>query len=103
MNRNFSKMSLAKYEFLPWLREGLGNTITEKDTLSGGAAAKGRPTLRLQLDINNQKAGEKDFLIVGPADVVGFNKDLVIRTVPVDWSATFPSNLLAHIEFYDED
>ena len=96
-------MNLAKYQFLPWLREGLGNTITEIDTLSKGGAVGGRAKLSLQVNINTQPAGTKDFMMVGPADVIGFSKDLVIRTEPVNWSTTFASNLLAHIEFYEED
>ncbi|MCE8428173.1 MAG: hypothetical protein J5U19_07300 [Candidatus Methanoperedens sp.] len=185
-------MSLAKYQFLPWLREGLGNTITDIDTLAQGGTIGGRAKLSLQMNINNQPAGTylfnwdeipgkdserlkdflkqrfdidwvitkieiiekdktikvsfknnflflklnnekteltieiddgrnckliaktendklniyagtKEFMIVGPADVNGFSKDLVIRTEPVDWSTTFSSNLLAHIEFYEED
>lgn len=98
-------MSLATYEFLPWLREGLGNTITEIDTLGlpQVGSVGGRAVLTLQVNINTQPAGTKDFMIVGPADVIGFSKDLVIRTEPVNWSTTFASNLLAHIEFYEED
>ena len=63
----------------------------------------GRAVLTLQVNINTQPAGTKDFMIVGPADVIGISKDLVIRTEPVNWSTTFASNLLAHIEFYEED
>ena len=98
-------MNLATYEFLPWLREGLGNTITEIDTLGLPQVGPvgGRAVLTLQVNINTQPAGTKDFMIVGPADVIGISKDLVIRTEPVNWSTTFASNLLAHIEFYEED
>ncbi|MFZ3165987.1 MAG: hypothetical protein WA130_00115 [Candidatus Methanoperedens sp.] len=98
-----SLINLPKYQFLPWLREGLGNTITDKDTLDRGGTVGGRAKLSLQMNVNNQPAGTKEFMIVGPADVIGFSKDLVIRTEPVDWSTTFASNLLAHIEFYEED
>ena len=96
-------MSLATYKFLPWLRDGIGNAITEEDTLSSGGTLGGRAKLTLQVDINNQDAGTKEFRIVGSADVIGFNRDLVIRTEPAHWSTVFPPNLLAHIEFYDED
>ena len=96
-------MSLATYKFLPWLRDGIGNTITEEDTLSNGGELGGRAKLTLQVDINNQEAGTKEFRIVGSADVIGFNRDLVIRTEPAHWSTVFPPNLLAHIEFYEED
>ena len=37
MKLNFIKagnMTLANYQFLPWVREGLGNTITDVDTLT---------------------------------------------------------------------
>jgi hypothetical protein len=95
-------MSLGSYQFLPWLREGLGNTITEKDTLTKGGTIGGRPKLSLQVRVNTQSA-TKDFMMVSPADVIGFSKDLVIRTEPANWSTTFAPNLLAHIEFYEED
>ena len=98
-------MSLAKYQFLPWLREGLGNAIpdTQTDTLGQGGTVGGRAKISMQVKINSQPAGTKEFMIAGPADVIGINKDLVIRTEPVDWSTTFAPNLLAHIEFYEED
>ena len=98
-------MSLATYKFLPWLREGLANTITEKDTLSVSqpTGAKGRATLSLQVKINNFLEGQKDFMIVGPADVMGFSRDLVIRTQPAAWDTASSPNVLAHVEFYEED
>ena len=96
-------MSLATYQFLSWWREGLGNVITEADTLTAGGAVGGRAKLSLQMKINGQAAGTKDFMIAGPSDVIGISKDAVIRTEPVNWSTTFAPNLLAHIEFYEED
>jgi hypothetical protein len=88
---------------LPWLRDGVGNAIKEEDTVSNGGTPGGTAIPTLHLDINSQGAGTKQFRIVGSADVIGFNRDLVIRTEPAHWSTVFPSNLLAHIEFYDED
>src|SRR6478735_3575211 len=96
-------MSLATYKFLPWLRDGLGNTITEEDTLTSGGTVGGRAILTLEVNVNYQAAGTKDFRIVGPADIIGVSPDVVIRTEPANWSMVLPPNLLAHIEFYDED
>ncbi len=96
-------MSLGNYQFLPWLREGVGNTITEVDTLNQGGTIGGRAKLTMEMNVNLGIAGKKEFQIVGPADVIGFSRDLVIKTEPVNWSTTFAPNLLAHIEFYDED
>ncbi|MFL5740211.1 MAG: hypothetical protein ACJ75B_08335 [Flavisolibacter sp.] len=55
------------------------------------------------MDINNEEGGTKEFQLVGPPDIIGFSKDLVIKTEPAHWSTTSAPNLLAHIEFYEED
>jgi hypothetical protein len=101
-------MSLAKYNFQSWMKKGIGNAITKQDIPEGPfpAPAPGEPVranVFLNTTINQTDSATKTFQIVGPADVIAFNKDLVIRTEPMNWNTNFPPNYLAHVEFYDED
>ncbi|MBO9565208.1 MAG: hypothetical protein J7621_20700 [Niastella sp.] len=96
-------MSLANYTFLPWLRTGAGRAIQTTDTLTSGGEAGSRATLQVDVLVNNTVAGTKEFLLAGPSEVVGFSKDMVIRTAPENWSTTWAPNYVAHVEFYEED
>ncbi|MCX6251742.1 MAG: hypothetical protein NTX61_13445 [Bacteroidetes bacterium] len=101
-------MNLATYNFQSWLRKGIGNAIQEMDNLGNSALPGGtgpRASIRLSVSVNviDNKADAKDFQIIGPADIIGFSHNLVIRTEPVHFNTNFPPNYLAHIEFYDED
>src|SRR5690349_18308998 len=99
-------MSSAKYYFTPWLRKGIGNAIIDEDTFiknGTSSVSKERPQIELKVFINGSPSAKKEFQIIGPADIIGFSRDLVIRTNPVNWNTNFPPNYLAHIEFYDED
>lgn len=78
------------------MRNGIGNAIDIP--LSGP-----RATVPVSVKVNGTEEVPKTFQIVGPADVIGFNRDLVIRTEPLHFNTNFPPNYLAHIEFYDED
>ena len=87
-------MAKAAFTFHSWQKEGIGNALQ--------APTLGRPKIELDIQVN-EKSTKKQFQIIGAGDIIGFNKDMVIRTEPVDWNTNFPPNLLAHVEFYDED
>jgi hypothetical protein len=100
---------LATYTFLPWLRQGLSNTITQ-----GEAAAN--PSLRasvaLRLTLHSEAVGaaipDADLgttavQLYSPGDVLGIEQRAVIKTEPRHWITNYEPNNLAHIEFYDED
>ena len=95
---------IANYTFLPWLRQGLANHIAGQlgeravvgvdltltgDTVGGGA--------------DTSAAIHKDVEIYGPGDIVGIDRQAVIKTEPHPGITNFEPNYMAHIEFYDED
>jgi hypothetical protein len=100
---------LPTYSFLPWLRHGVGNTITTPDVESGGA------TLRASVQVKLQLEGEpidgtaydgvitKEVKLYGPGDIVGIDSKAIIKVEPRDWITNFEPNYLPYIEFYDED
>lgn len=101
-------MAIARYSFLPWLRRGIANQMQ--------AAASTSPRAELDavltIETRKAKAGSENQLtgtatqrvrIIGPGDVIGINKQMVVRTEPRNWITDFEPNYLAFIEFYDED
>ena len=94
---------IAKYSFLPWLRQGIANNIK-----ANPAAKAHRASVAVSLDIETDTkltAQIKDIQVelVGPGDIVGISRDAIVRTDPRDWMTDFEPNYLAQIEFYDED
>jgi len=94
----------GEYTFLPWARQGLGNRITASGPL--------RATVPLQLQVAVHQLDGTDTLVdvpprdvqlYGPGDIVGIDTRTVIRTEPRSGVTNFEPNLLAAIEFYDED
>jgi len=100
---------LGSYGFLPWLRNGIANTITSADldpTVKTRVAIN--VTLRLSGDpIAGNAQLTQDFTqaisLYGPGDVVGIDSRAVVRAEPRPWATNFESNYLAAIDFYDED
>ncbi|TAK32858.1 MAG: hypothetical protein EPO28_17485, partial [Saprospiraceae bacterium] len=101
-------MAIARYSFLPWLRRGIANQIQ--------AAANGAPRAELDavltLETQKAKTGNENQLtdtatqklrLIGPGDITGIHKNMVVRTEPRNWITDFEPNYLAFIEFYDED
>lgn len=93
---------IARYTFLPWLRQGISTQITEVDSLNDAGVGILRATLPMELDVNGQTI-PKQVSLVGPGDIVGINPRAVVRTEPRNWITDFEPNYLAFIEFYDED
>jgi hypothetical protein len=92
-------MSIATYSFLPYLRQGLANSLKS----TGGT----RGVFSVKLDVHgNEKSApvdEKNVEIYGPGDVTGMDARAVVKTDPHDWITNFEPNYLAYIDFYDED
>jgi hypothetical protein len=97
------------YAFLPWLRNGIANTISAAD---GSATVKTRASVHVALRLSGQPADGgasltqdigQDIALYGPGDVVGIDARAIVRTEPKDWSTNFESNYLAAVDFYDED
>jgi hypothetical protein len=96
-------IEIARYQFHPWARRGIAGSIGQVDDLGAGTA----PTVeRAEVTIGvtlNGAARSKRFALLGPGDIVGVSRDMVVRIEPLNWVTDFESNYLAFIEFYDED
>lgn len=99
---------LATYTFLPWLRQGLSNSITQ-DEATANTALRASIDVHLTLRATGISAAVPDtpvdraVALFGPGDVLGIERRAIIKTEPRDWITNFEPNYLAHIEFYDED
>ncbi len=99
--------SLAKYSFIPWLKQGIANKIVEQDNLgapipSNSSMAMERPELTVKLKLNTTEVRKK-IKLHGPGDILGINNDAVLQVHPKAGTQDFESNALAYIEFYEED
>ncbi len=97
----------AIYTFLPWLRQGISNEITETDNFNAGNGAATRASIPVDVTIHadGQQAEnwQQPIPLIGPADIIGLNKEAIIRHEPGDWITNFESHHLPFVEFYDED
>jgi hypothetical protein len=100
---------VASYSFLPWLRQGVANTIVSPDLDHG---VKTRATTHVEVQLSGDPLGggaaltqtiAKDIALYAPGDVVGIDERAVVKTEPRNWITNFESNYLAAIDFYDED
>ena len=99
---------LPTYSFLPWLRTGVANSITQAD---GDTSVKVRATLPLDVTVTaNQLDGSsttqvvhRDVSLFGPGDIVGIDSRAIVKVDPRNWITNFESNYFPYIEFYDED
>lgn len=92
-------MSIASYSFLPYLRQGLANSIES----TGEARAHFSVNLNVHGDAVTTAVGEKKIEIYGPGDIIGIDPRNIIKTDPHNWITNFEPNYLAYIDFYDED
>jgi hypothetical protein len=100
---------LPTYTFLPWLRQGIANTIQSADVETGGTI------LRASVDVKIRLTGEavqgaaldqvvaKQVTLYGPGDIVGIDPHAIVKVEPRHWITNFEPNYLPYIEFYDED
>ena len=96
-------IEVARYQFHSWARRGISANINEVDDLGAAIVhTKERATVSVSLKANTD-AVTKDFALIGPGDIIGINRDMIIRTEPLNWITDFEPNYLAFIEFYDED
>ncbi len=107
-------MSIAKYSFLPWLRQGLSQNITLDDqtTMAGPLKSKSEATVRYRVEGvpvgQNQYVTVRDGLeqivqMVGPGEIVGIQQRAIVKEEPRAGITDFEPNFLSYIEFYEED
>jgi hypothetical protein len=102
--------TIATYSFLPWLRQGVANTIASADgdptvktramidvalQLSGDPVTSGNPELQQPISQKVQ--------LYSPGDIIGIDSRSIVRLEPRNWVTNFESNYLPGIDFYDED
>lgn len=92
------------YQFLPWVRRGLGVALATADTLG---ALPARATASIGVKLAGAHAGEAvaplTMQLYGPGDVVGLDTRLVVRTDPRPGTTNFEPNYLAIVEFDPPD
>jgi hypothetical protein len=100
---------IASYSFLPWLRQGVANTITAQD-LDPSVKTRASVHVALQLSGDPVAGGTElvqrlaqDIALYGPGDIIGIDTRAIFRTDPLPWITNYESNYLAAVEFYDED
>ncbi|MDQ6700694.1 MAG: hypothetical protein M3Z36_10980, partial [Acidobacteriota bacterium] len=101
--------TIATYSFLPWLRQGIANTIKSAD---GDTTVKARAAIDVVLTLSGDPVGggaeltqaiAQKVALYGPGDITRIEQRAVVRTEPQPWIANFESNYLPAIDFYDED
>ena len=96
------------YSFLPWLRTGVANNVTQAD---GDPNVKVRAALPVDLTVAvthpdgnvTTQTVHRDVSLVGPGDIVGIETRAIVKVEPRHWITNFEPNYLPYVEFYDED
>ncbi|MEO8260042.1 MAG: hypothetical protein ABI868_22040 [Acidobacteriota bacterium] len=99
-------VEVAKYQFQSWVRKGIATQISEQDALGNPAAVLPpgeRASVPIGVSVNLAPIEPKPFALIGPGDIIGIQRDMIVRTEPRHWITNFEPNYLAFIEFYDED
>lgn len=100
---------LATYSFLPWLRQGIGNSITQAD---GDTTVKLRASVSIRVNVSGSQPDgvaipaetiEQSIDLYGPGDIVGIDAKAIVKTEPRNWITNFEANYLPYIDFYEED
>lgn len=89
-------MAQAAYRFLPWARRGLSTMVAAPDA---GQDLPQRPSLAAGLTVSGAGSHGVDLSLYGPADVIGIDPRLIIRTDPKPHTTDCEPNYLAGIEF----
>ena len=107
-------MTQKKVSFLPWLRLGISNKISDSDAfLTGGNSALTSPRIDLLVDINinllkidgltDDQTASKNINLLGSGDIKMLNPKEIKLAKPVSGENEFDYNHLAFIEFNSPD
>ena len=97
------------YRFMPWSRRGLARAHANVDTAAGALATRPRITVGLTLQAKQDGnaatavSGNIDLTLYGPADVIGIDQRLIVRTDPRPNTTNFEPNYLAIVDFDPPD
>src|SRR6266567_3406462 len=88
--------TLAKYVFLPWVRQGAASGIQTPDR---DATQTGVVSVTVTLRVNDTEPIDRPVRLYGPGDVIGIDPQQVVRTVPLHLATDFEPNYFPAIEF----
>jgi hypothetical protein len=97
------------YRFMPWSRRGLARAHTNIDTANGALQTRPRINIGLTLQAKQDGAvatavsGNVDLTLYGPADIIGIDQRLIVRTDPRPNITDFEPNYLAIVDFDPPD
>ena len=97
------------YRFMPWTRRGLARAHANPDAAGAALATRPRITVGLTLQAKQDGAvatavsGNVDLTLYGPADVIGIDQRLIVRTEPRPNATNFEPNYLAIVDFDPPD
>ncbi|HSW23932.1 MAG TPA: hypothetical protein VLJ62_14290, partial [Burkholderiaceae bacterium] len=97
------------YRFMPVARRGLARAHPNADSAAGALAAQPRITVGLVLQAKRDGnavsavSGNVPMRLYGPADIIGIDQRLVVRTDPKANATDYEPNYLAAIDFDPPD
>lgn len=97
------------YRFAPWARRGLARSHRNPDAAGATLATRPKITVGLQLQAKQDGtgvtavSGNIDLTLYGPADIIGIDPRLVVRTDPKPNVTNFEPNYLAVVDFDPPD
>lgn len=92
---------IARYSFLPWSRQGVASLLSDPDPLDATLVA--RASLPVQLRLNDAHDVDITLRLFGPGDVLGIDRNQVIRTEPRDQTKDFIPNYLPAVQLARPD
>ena len=105
------KLNVNEYSFLPWLRRGLSNRISNPDNPNDTTKGK-RAILQVTGKFERKFAKDKtiseldeefEIPLVGPGDILGIDAGAIERVNPSPGLNNFESNYYPSLDFFDED
>ena len=97
------------YRFMPWSRRGLARAHANADAPNAALATRPRISVGLTLQakqdggVASAVSGNIDLTLYGPADVIGIDQRLIVRTDPRPNATDFEPNYLAAVDFDPPD
>ena len=84
---------LAHYSFIPWLKQGIGSKISEKDALGNPTAGMAKERADLQVGITLESTDVSDGIkietdvnktlkMLGPPDILAISNQAIVRVEP---------------------
>jgi len=92
---------IARYSFLPWSRQGVASLVSDPDPLDSTLGT--RASLPVRLRLNDAHDVDVTLRLFGPADVLGIDRNQIIRTEPRDQTKDFIPNYLPAVQLSRPD